>query len=139
LSLIGFTLLTGKLVQFNERSAGFRFSGMGPPAMVNGVIFNSIKSQTDIEVPRMRMQFRINQFRTQKKISPNTRIFASMVRDAIVVRRAVTLGLPVICVGNASGTENVVGDYESVTRELEALALNKIAPLNPMKFSKSAS
>ncbi len=135
LSLIGFTLLTGKLVQFNERSAGFRSSGMGRAAMINGVIFNSVKTSTDIEVPKMRMQFRINQFRNQKKISPNTRIFTSMVRDAIVVRRAVTLGLPVLCVGNAMGTENVTEDYENVTLELEALTHNKIAPLKPMKMT----
>lgn len=121
LSLIGFTLLTGKLLQFNERSATFRTVGMGQQAMINGVIFNSVKSSTDIEVPKMRMQFRINQFRNQKKISPNTRIFNSMIRDAIVVRRAVTLGLPVIFTTQAIGTEGVVEDYEKVTQELECL------------------
>jgi chromosome partitioning protein len=121
LSLIGFTLLTGKLLQFNERSATFRTAGMGQQAMINGVIFNSVKSSTDIEVPKMRMQFRINQFRNQKKISPNTRIFNSMIRDAIVVRRAVTLGLPVIFTTQAIGTEGVVEDYENVTQELECL------------------
>lgn len=118
LSLIGFTLLTGKLLQFNERSAGFRTAGMGKPAMINGVIFNSVKTGVDIEVPKMRMQFRINQFRTQKKISPQTRIFDNMVRDAVVVRRAVTLGLPVICIGNAAGTEGVAEDYTSLTAEI---------------------
>lgn len=132
LSLIGFTLLTGKLIQFNERSASFRSVGMGTPAQINGVIFNSVKSSTDIEVPKMRMQFRINQFRNQKKISPKTRIFKSMIRDAIVVRRAVTLGLPVHCIGNAMGTEGVVDDYEAVTRELEALSGEVPAPVNPL-------
>jgi len=121
LSLIGFTLLTGKLVQFNERSASFRTSSMGPPATIDGVIFNSVKTSTDIEVPKMRMQFRINQFRNQKKISPKTRIFNSMIRDAIVVRRAVTLGLPVHLTGNAMGTEGVVEDYQNVANELECL------------------
>jgi chromosome partitioning protein len=125
LSLIGFTLLTGKLLQFNERSAGFRDSGMGKPATINGVIFNSIKSGVDIEVPKMRMQFRINQFRNQKKISPDTRIFSSMIRDAVVVRRAVTLGLPVICIGNASGTEGVADDYRNLSREIIQLDPNK--------------
>jgi chromosome partitioning protein len=136
LSLIGFTLLTGKLIQFNERTASFRSVGMGHPAMINGVIFNSVKSSTDIEVPKMRMQFRINQFRNQKKISPKTRIFNSMIRDAIVVRRAVTLGLPVHCIGNAMGTEGVVDDYEAVTGELEALAGESApnsASTNPMQ------
>jgi len=128
LSLIGFTLLTGKLMQFNERSAGFRNVGMGKPAMVNGIVFNSIKSSTDIEVPKMRMQVRINQFRNQKKISPKTRIFNSMIRDAIVVRRAVTLGLPVQCVGNATGTEGVVDDYNNVTQELIDLSASSEKP-----------
>ncbi|HKJ89549.1 MAG TPA: AAA family ATPase [Oceanipulchritudo sp.] len=121
LSLIGFTLLTAKLMQFNERSATFRTAGMGNQALINGVLFNSVKTSTDIEVPKMRMQFRINQFRNQKKVSPQTRIFKAMVRDAIVVRRAVTLGLPVLCIGNAMGTEGVFEDYEAVTRELESL------------------
>lgn len=133
LSLIGFTLLTGKLMQFNERSASFRSVGMGSPAMINGVIFNSVKSSTDIEVPKMRMQFRINQFRNQKKISPKTRIFGSMIRDAIVVRRAVTLGLPVISIGNAMGTEGVVDDYEAVTRELEGLSIETPSTVNPIQ------
>ena len=133
LSLIGFTLLTGKLLQFNDRSASFRSTGMGSRAMINGVIFNSVKSSTDIEVPRMRMQFRINQFRNQKKISPKTQIFNAVIRDAIVVRRAVTLGLPVICIGNASGTEGVVTDYEAVTREMENLAGPSHRTLNPIQ------
>ena len=124
LSLIGLTLLTGKLLQFNDRSAKFRDHRMGDPATINGVIFNSIKTGTDIEVPKMRMQFRINQFRNQKKISPKTRIFSSMIRDAIVVRRAVTLGLPVSCIENAVGNEPVIDDYESVTDELIALGGN---------------
>ncbi|NDV61460.1 AAA family ATPase [Puniceicoccales bacterium CK1056] len=138
LSLIGFTLLTGKLVQFNERSAGFRSVGMGNPAMINGIIFNSIKAMTDIEVPKMRMQFRINQFRNQKKISPKTRIFNSMIRDAIVVRRAVTLGLPVLCIGNAIGTEGVVDDYENLTREIESLAGLAVAPVNQLNHAETA-
>lgn len=127
LSLIGFTLLTGKLVHFNERSAGFRSLGMGSPAMISGVIFNSVKSSTDIEVPKMRMQVRINQFRNQKKISPKTRIFNEVIRDAIVVRRAVTLGLPVRCIGNAIGTEGVVDDYENVTRELVEMSAESVS------------
>jgi len=138
LSLIGFTLLTGKLVQFNERSASFRSPGMGSPASINGIIFNSIKTATDIEVPKMRMQFRINQFRNQRKISPRTRIFNSMIRDAIVVRRAVTLGLPVICIGNAIGTEGVVDDYDSVTDELEALGIEQGALVSADELVESA-
>jgi chromosome partitioning protein len=137
LSLIGFTLLTGKLVQFNERSASYRRSGMGNPAMINGIIFNSVKSSTDIEVPKMRMQFRVNQFRNQRKISPQTRIFDTMIRDAIVVRRAVTLGLPVMCIGNAIGTEGVVEDYDSVTRELVALGRETSTTPSPLQCGET--
>jgi chromosome partitioning protein len=130
LSLIGFTLLTGKLLQFNERSASFRTSGMGKAAQINGIIFNSIKTGVDIEVPRMRMQFRINQFRNQRKIAPQTRIFNTMIRDAVVVRRAVTLGLPVICCGNASGTEGVADDYAALANEIIAANPQAHAPTN---------
>jgi chromosome partitioning protein len=137
LSLIGLTLLTGKLTQFNNRSAGFRTPWMGSPAMINGVIFNSIKAATDIEVPKMRMQFRINQFKNQKKISPRTRIFNAMVRDAIVVRRAVTLGLPVACLGNAAGTEGVVEDYENVASELIAMGADAVAPLKARQLAQT--
>lgn len=118
LSLIGYTLLTGKLLQFNERSAGFRRSGMGKAALVQGIIFNAIKPNTDIEVPKMRMQFRLNQFRNQKKAAPQAKIFGAMVRDAVVVRRAVTLGLPVVSIGHTAGTEGVLSDYKAIARQL---------------------
>lgn len=121
LSLIGFTLLTGKLQQFNARSAGFRTPGMGPAATIHAVLFNAVKTGVDIDVPKMRMQFRINQFRNQKKIAPQACILKAMIRDAIVVRRAVTLGMPVICIGNAMGTEGVVEDYAAATIEIEEL------------------
>jgi len=118
LSLIGFTLLTGKILQFNERSASFRKSGMGKPALVHGILFNSIKPNVDIEVPKMRMQFRLNQFRNQKKVAPNAKIFGASIRDAIVVRRAVTLGLPVNCIGQTPGTDGVLNDYQALARQI---------------------
>lgn len=119
LSLIGFTLLTGKLLQFNERSAGFRRPGMGKPAQIQGILFNSIKPNVDIEVPKMRMQFRLNQFRTQKKVADGAKIFPATIRDAVVVRRAVTLGLPVNCIGHTPGTEGVLGDYKALAKQIE--------------------
>lgn len=118
LSLIGFTLLVGKLQQFHHLSASFRVAGMQAQAQVRGVIFNSIKSNVDIDVPKMRMQFRINQFKNQGRVAKDCRIFNSQVRDAIVVRRAVTLGLPVGLVGNVSQEESVRDDYTLVTQEL---------------------
>ncbi len=118
LSLIGFTLLVGKLQQFHHLSASFRVAGMQPQAQVRGVIFNSIKSNVDIDVPKMRMQFRINQFKNQGRVAKDCRIFNAHVRDAIVVRRAVTLGLPVGLVGNVKQEESVRDDYTIVAKEL---------------------
>lgn len=63
LSLIGFTLLVEKLGRFQQQSAGFRKASMGQAAQVRGLIFNSIKTGVDIEVPKMRMQLRLNQFK----------------------------------------------------------------------------
>lgn len=118
LSLIGFTLFVDKLAQFQELSASFRLPGMGHPAEVQGIIFNSVKTNVDIEVPKMRMQFRLNQFRNQRKASRNARIFKTVVRDAIIVRRSVTLGLPVILVGQQAVHENVADDYFQLSEEL---------------------
>jgi chromosome partitioning protein len=119
LSLIGFTLLIEKLGKFNQLSAGFRHEAMGAVAQVHGIIFNSIKTNVDIEVPKMRMQLRLNQFRGVKRVAPSAAIFNSQIRDAMVVRRAVTLGLPVILVGQETQeTDNVVNDYRPAAAEL---------------------
>lgn len=122
LSLIGFTLLVEKLGKFHQLSASFRKASMGTPAQVHGIIFNSIKTGVDIEVPKMRMQLRLNQFRTAKRVAPTAKIFETQVRDAMVVRRAVTLGLPVNLVGQDGADEqsqdNVVHDYRQLANEL---------------------
>lgn len=127
LSLIGFTLLVEKLGKFHQLSASFRRAAMGAPAQVRGIIFNAIKAGVDIEVPRMRMQLRLNQFRAAKRAAPDARIYATQVRDAMVVRRAVTLGLPVALVGaeaaaagtgTATNPDNVTGDYRRLADEL---------------------
>ncbi len=122
LSLIGFTLLAEKLQKFHGISAGFRSAAMGKPAQVQGVIFNSVKTGVDIEVPKMRMQLRLNQFRAAKRTSVNAKIFQAQIRDAMVVRRAVALGLPVTLLqGDAEGAgtdDNVVGDYQRCAAEM---------------------
>lgn len=122
LSLIGFTLLVEKLGKFHQLSASFRKSSMGVPAQVQGIIFNSIKTGVDIEVPKMRMQLRMNQFRSAKRVAASAKIFDTQVRDAMVVRRAVTLGLPVNLVGQDGATEavqdNVVNDYRNIASEI---------------------
>jgi len=120
LSLIGFTLLIEKLVRFQQSSASFRTTAMGPAAQVYGIIFNSIKTNVDIEVPKMRMQLRLNQFKTQKRgVAPSAKIFGTQIRDAMVVRRAVTLGLPVFLVGQEAGDEDSVSnDYLKLAGEI---------------------
>src|SRR5215216_2603173 len=99
LSLIGFTLLVEKLQKFHQLSASFRKGNMGPAAQVHGIVFNSIKTGIDIEVPKMRMQLRLNQFKTAKRVAQTAKIFDTQIRDAMVVRRAVSLGLPVVLIG----------------------------------------
>jgi len=121
LSLIGFTLLIEKLGKFHQLSASFRKSSMGVPAQVQGLIFNSIKTGVDIEVPKMRMQLRLNQFRSAKRVGQNSKIFDTQIRDAMIVRRAVTLGLPVILVGDGADEtqqDNVVNDYRKLASEI---------------------
>ena len=124
LSLIGFTLLVEKLGKFHQLSASFRRTAMGPAAQVQGIIFNSIKTGVDIEVPKMRMQLRMNQFRSAKRAGQNAKIFDTQIRDAMVVRRAVTLGLPVNLVGEAADEslqqDNVVNDYRQLAAEIIA-------------------
>lgn len=126
LSLIGFTLLIEKLHKFHQLSASFRDSSMGPAAQVYGVIFNSIKTGVDIEVPKMRMQLRVNQFRSAKRVAATAKIFDAQIRDAMVVRRAVALGLPVSLVSAeaeaAAGGDNVINDYRKLALELIAHA-----------------
>jgi chromosome partitioning protein len=123
LSLIGFTLLVEKLQKFHQLSASFRRASMGTPAQIYGIIFNSIKTGVDIEVPKMRMQLRLNQFKSGKRAAANAKIFDAQVRDAMVVRRAVALGLPVVLV-SAEATDagptgdNVITDYRRVASEL---------------------
>lgn len=120
LSLIGFTLLVDKLQKFHALSGSFRKASMGPPAQVQGIIFNSIRTGVDIEVPKMRMQLRMNQFRAAKRAASTAKLFTTQIRDAMVVRRSVALGLPVILVGSesADAEDSVTNDYRKLATEL---------------------
>ena len=119
LSLIGFTLLVEKLHKFHQLSASFRVAEMGPPAAVEGIIFNSIKTGVDIEVPKMRMQLRMNQYKAQRRVASTARLFETQVRDATIVRRAVALGLPVVLVGQETEEkDNVLNDYRRLAQEI---------------------
>jgi chromosome partitioning protein len=120
LSLIGFTLLVDKLQKFHALSGSFRRASMGQPAQVQGIVFNSIRTGVDIEVPKMRMQLRLNQFRAAKRAAPSAKIFNTQIRDAMVVRRSVALGLPVILVGTegADAVDSVTNDYRKLATEI---------------------
>ncbi|MFP4156840.1 MAG: ParA family protein [Opitutales bacterium] len=118
LSLIGFTLMIEKLLLFYRRSSGFRTPEMGHFARVSGVIFNSIKANVDIGVPKMRMQLRLNQFKKQRLVSNEAKIYNASVRDATIVRRAVTLGLPVCLIDSRDAAEGVGKDYNSLAEEI---------------------
>lgn len=119
LSLVGFTLLVEKLAKFHQISASFRSAAMGKPAQIQGLVFNAIKANVDIEVPKMRLQLRLNQFKAARRIPPSAKILDSQIRDATVVRRAVTLGLPVNLLGSeADSNDQVGGDYRKLTEEI---------------------
>jgi chromosome partitioning protein len=121
LSLIGFTLLVEKLGKFHQLTASFRRAAMGVPAQVQGIIFNSIKTGVDIEVPKMRMQLRLNQFRAAKRVATNAKIFETQIRDAMIVRRAVALGLPVVLVtqeAEDATQDSVLNDYRRLASEI---------------------
>jgi chromosome partitioning protein len=120
LSLIGFTLMIEKLLLFYRRSAGFRTPEIGNFARVAGVIFNSIKANVDIGVPKMRMQLRLNQFKKQRLVSNEAKIFDTSIRDATIVRRAVTLGLPVCLIENRDMNGGVGQDYDDLAEEIIA-------------------
>jgi chromosome partitioning protein len=66
------------------------------------------------------MQLRLNQFKTQKRaVAASAKIFGTQIRDAMVVRRAVTLGLPVFLVGQEAGDEDSVSnDYLKLAGEI---------------------
>jgi len=120
LSLIGFTLMIEKLLLFYRRSAGFRTPEMGNFARIAGVIFNSIKANVDIAVPKMRMQLRLNQFKKQRLVSQEAKIYDTCIRDATIVRRAVTLGLPVCLVESRDVSDGVGKDYYDLAEEILA-------------------
>jgi chromosome partitioning protein len=66
------------------------------------------------------MQLRLNQFRAAKRAAPSAKIFNTQIRDAMVVRRSVALGLPVILVGAdaSDSTDSVTNDYRKLATEI---------------------
>lgn len=128
LSLIGFTLLVEKLAEFHDISAGFRRHAFGASAVVQGILFNAVKGGTDVEVPKMRMQMRMNQFKSARRVAKNAKIFDSQVRDATIVRRAVTLGLPVALVAaeTAGDSAGIIADYRALTQEILTHSLSSV-------------
>ena len=139
LSLIGFTLMIEKLLLFYRRSAGFRTPEIGNFARVAGVVFNSIKANVDIGVPKMRMQLRLNQFKKQRLVSNEAKIYNTCIRDATIVRRAVTLGLPVCLIESRDVTDGVGQDYSDLADEILSHNVNVMATASPSGSSMAAS
>ena len=127
LSLIGFTLMIEKVLLFYRRSVGFRTPETGNFARVAGVLFNSIKANVDIGVPKMRMQLRLKQFKKQRLVSNQAKIYNTTIRDATIVRRAVTLGLPVCLIESRESNDGVGQDYHDLTDEILAHNVNALA------------
>jgi chromosome partitioning protein len=118
LSLVGLTLLADKLENFHTISAEYCSPLTGPLVQIQGIIFNSIKVNSDIAASKMRIQVRINQLKGKGVVSGNARIFKSQIRDAAVVPRAVMLGLPVCLIGSGDQQDTVRDDYRAVAREI---------------------
>lgn len=122
LSLIGLTLLTEKLESFNARVRGQLPAGRTGP-QIRGLVYNGVKMGVNIDVPTMRIKARLNQFREQGRVHNQARVYGTMVRDAIIVRRAVTLGLPLVLLGSQPGAEGVLDDYIAIAKELDKAEL----------------
>jgi chromosome partitioning protein len=128
LSLIGFTLMVEKLMLFHKRSARFRDENMGRPAYVRGIAFNAIKANVDISVSVMRMQMRLKQFIRQRFVSPDAKVFARRIRDATIVRRAVSLGIPVNVVSGQDTQQGIANDFRGLAEEIEGHVPDESAP-----------
>ncbi|MGB0370126.1 MAG: ParA family protein [Opitutales bacterium] len=118
LSQIGLILLVEKLDEFRALSEPFLFESKTEPTVVRDLVFNSIKSGSDYTLPKIRMQMQLNQLRFSESVSENANILPCTIRDAIVVKRAVTAGLPVAMLDKQELTGNVVEDYANVAKEL---------------------
>ena len=97
------------------------WDGISAESVARMRLQNRFKTGLDIEVPKMRMQLRLNQFRTAKRVGPNAKIFETQIRDAMIVRRAVTLGLPVVLVmqeGADTAQDSVINDYRRLASEI---------------------
>ncbi len=121
LSLIGLTLLEEKLHKFRKASAAYRKSGMGEPAEIRGIIFNSVRDDCDLEVAEAEasMPARLNQFRNSKQASPGARILKTKIRYNRNIERAVVVGLPVSLLGiRDRETDDVRSDYRNLAAEI---------------------
>ena len=98
--------------------------------MIESVVFNSIKSNVDIGVPKMRMQLRLNQFKKQRLVSNEAKIYNTCIRDATIVRRAVTLGLPICLIDSRDVTDGVGQDYYDLAEEIIAHDVNAPSTTN---------
>ena len=79
----------------------------------------------------MRMQLRLNQFKKQRLVSGEAKIYNTCIRDATIVRRAVTLGLPICLIDSRDVVDGVGKDYDDLAEEIIAHNVNAPAPVSP--------
>ncbi|MCH2155222.1 MAG: AAA family ATPase [Opitutales bacterium] len=128
LSQIGLVLLVEKLDEFRALSDLYLYDTCKNHAEIRSIIFNAIKTGSDFAMPRIRMQMQLNQLRYSDSVHLDSEIMDHTVRDAIVVKRAVTAGLPVAMLDRMTTQGNVVEDFANVARALAQIAE---MPLNP--------
>lgn len=119
LSLIGLSLFVEKAVRFHERSTSFRDETPAGPSKVCGVIFNSIKHGTNTQIPRDCMRARLEVLKEKELVHQRAQILPHEIRDATIVRRAVSAGLPVILLADNSEQIPVRDDYINLAAHID--------------------
>ncbi len=119
LSLIGLSLFVEKAVRFHERSSSFRDETPAGPSKVCGVIYNSIKAGTNTQIPRDCMRARLELLKEKELVHPRAAILPHEIRDATIVRRAVSAGLPVILFSDKTEQIPVREDYINLAAHMD--------------------
>ena len=70
------------------------------------------------------MQLRLNQFKKQRLVSNEAKIYNTCIRDATIVRRSVTLGLPICLIESRDVNDGVGQDYRDLAEEILAHDVN---------------
>jgi chromosome partitioning protein len=118
LSLIGLSLFSEKATKFHLSTGRLNQEFPNGTSKITGVILNGIKENTNYEVPLERMAQRLEQLKSEGRVSTRAKIYSTRVHDAIVVRRAVSMGLPVVLLSSPDKPITVRQDYIDLTNEM---------------------